>query len=238
MTLITHLKTKHFDIIMGDGMITTRHGYYKDAQKVYNTYDEKYLIGYCGDLSYRNNEQHSTPTILQGIMSKTFNNNTELQNLAIEKISDSLGCDYGNTLVIEFITSENGQSKIVKYTKSRVSLDEMMNDEQKAINQYSDAKEVSSVPKNFLLVEAFSYHPSRYNDDENFTKAFKEACEEKNIDVNEEIDKEKLFDLLKYLYFDKIYPIVDEEKGIGGKITIIIKPLDGKPIQQKFFYPS
>ena len=238
MTLITHLKTKHFNIIMGDGMITTGHSSVMDAQKVYHTNDENYLIGYCGDLSYRKDTTDNTPKILESIMPKTFGDIINLQESVVEAISESLGCNYGEILTIEFITLGDDQSEIVKHIKSRASFAEIKNDEQKAMNQYSTETKVSTVNKNFLSVEGFSYLPSRYNNDKKFTKAFEDAYTEKDIDVNEETDKEKLFDLLKYLYFNKIYPIVDKEKGIGGKITIIIKPLDGSPIEQRDFSPN
>lgn len=236
MTLITHLKTKNFDIIMGDGRIMGNSGIEDDkAQKVYHTKDKKFLIGYCGDLSYRNNTKDNTPETLKGIMTETFSTVKNLQGSFIETISDSLACNPGEELVIEFITSENGKPFIAKHTKYRASFKEMEEDEEVGINQYKVNTETYEAQKTDIEVDSFCYLPSRFNNDQAFIKAFTDACEDKNVEINEEQNIDKVFDLLEHFYKNKIYSLVTPKQGIGGKITIIIKSLTDNEIETREF---
>jgi len=89
MTLITHLKTQHFDIIMGDGRIMdikANQIKFDNAQKVYHTDDKKYLIGYSADM-YPTNPQYSTPNIIQSCTSGLFLTNKEINKRICEEIT-------------------------------------------------------------------------------------------------------------------------------------------------------
>lgn len=250
MTLITHLKTKHFDIIMGDGRIMdikeddikANKIKLDDAQKVYHTNDKNFLIGYSGNM-YPVNSDYSTPKIIQSILSKSFNRNEALNKQICDTIIDATKFPSQISVPLStlniMIIGNNRTSNTNEFIPHHPPIKERFQD----TNQKIVIKEVFTTLRTYVsgAVNNLFFSPHEYNEEktyngnQTFEDCLKKLSIAKSITIDAETDKDKLFKLLEEFYKNCVYTNPVTKGTIGGKITIIIKSLNNQEIETREF---